>query len=71
MPFKMRDKAFKEMLIITANPDVLSRNAVGEFVLEGEPAVRSNLYEIFKAAFLYFLEPNLFLFNRFLSGFEL
>ena len=56
---QMQDKAFKLLLTIAANPDVLSRNAVCELVLYGEPVVSSNFDAIIKAALTANSEPNL------------
>ena len=47
----MRAKAANLLLKITANPNVLSRNAAGELVLYGEPVVGSDFDAIFQAAF--------------------
>ena len=47
----VRAKAANLLLKITANPQVMSRNAAGELVLYGEPMVGSNFDAIFQAAF--------------------
>ena len=47
----VRAKAANLLLKITANPQVLSRNAAGELVLYGEPVVGSDFDAFFQAAY--------------------
>ena len=47
----VRAKAANLLLKITANPQVMSRNAAGELVLYGEPVVGSDFDAIFQAVF--------------------
>ena len=55
----VRAKAANLLLKITANPQVLSLNAVGELVLYGEPVVGSDFDAIFQAAFTENSAPDL------------
>ena len=56
---QVRDKASKLLLQISANPDVLTRNAAGELVLYGEPVHGSDFDAIFTAAFTANKMPDL------------
>ena len=56
---QVRDKASKLLLLISANPDVLTRNAAGELVLYGQPVPGTDFDSIFTAAFTGNKQPDL------------
>ena len=64
----VRAKAANLLLTITANPQVMSRNATGELVLYGEPVVGSNFDAIFQAAFTGNSTTDLFWTDSFFKG---
>ena len=55
----VKAKADKLLQTITANPQILSRNAAGELVLYGEPVHGSDFDAIFSAAFTANKVPNM------------